>query len=101
PAATTIYTLSLHDALPIFQLAVAKGLTSEMFHAFADEMKWIEKYFSKYRKTPTKAAFRRHFPEFIIKAVNDTPHFVDEVRQHHRSEEHTSELQSRENLVCR
>src|SRR5215475_14904685 len=55
-ATTEIYTLSLHDALPIF---------GERFR----------------RRT--------------------TPYFTDSLRQPSRSEEHTSELQSRENLVCR
>src|SRR5437667_4342352 len=55
PATTEIYTLSLHDALPIFQQ-----------HSVAD-------------------------------------HLACRKRQHHkgRSEEHTSELQSHHDLVCR
>src|SRR5436309_4919160 len=66
-ATTEIYTLSLHDALPICRMKVwaprwlqAKG-TSE----------------SAVRRMPRRRGILR------------------------RSEEHTSELQSRENLVCR
>src|SRR5436309_15819489 len=61
-ATTEIYTLSLHDALPIL---------GQLTYAFAES------------------------PE---------PHVHDEVAllvDMGRSEEHTSELQSRENLVCR
>src|SRR5690606_41809348 len=62
-ATTEIYTLSLHDALPIFgvQSADQRGRRSGEQH-------------------------RRRLP------LRD---------QSRRSEEHTSELQSRENLVCR
>src|SRR5439155_22621939 len=59
PATTEIYTLSLHDALPIFRARTSpRGLLSK----------------------PGPPATR--FPSF-------------------RSEEHTSELQSRGHLVCR
>src|SRR5688572_31958569 len=61
-ATTEIYTLSLHDALPIF---------------------W---------KAFLAAPFA---PETQLVAVTGEPHIVD------RSEEHTSELQSQSNLVCR
>lgn len=63
--------------------AVSQGIDADYFHAYQDEWKWIEKYFSKYRKVPSKVAFKRHFPEFRVKAVNDTEHFVDEVRKAH------------------
>src|SRR5947208_11409127 len=69
PATTEIYTLSLHDALPIFGTLSAipnRGLT-------------------EFSITP---------PE---KCVGLAP--ADSVS--HRSEEHTSELQSPDHLVCR
>src|SRR2546430_17556706 len=64
-ATTEIYTLSLHDALPIFGLAlqVPQGRLNAVDH------------------TDAEAAAA---PEVI-----------------NRSEEHTSELQSQSNLVCR
>src|SRR5436309_7403096 len=63
-ASSEIYTLSLHDALPIF--------------------------------------YKRHLDQ--VGDVFDQIRFADPGRpdqDHIRSEEHTSELQSRENLVCR
>src|SRR5436309_8614238 len=60
PAPTDIYTLSLHDALPI-----------------------------SHRPLPTLAS---------AKSVSSDQRPDQSL---HRSEEHTSELQSRENLVCR
>src|SRR5690606_40612204 len=70
PAATTeIYTLSLHDALPISSLGVEVTL-------YCDE--------------PILQQLQRLGDELRFVLITST-----------RSEEHTSELQSRENLVCR
>src|SRR5690606_39437775 len=67
PATTEIYTLSLHDALPISAAAdVAGGNAAALGDDTGGEL------------------FAAHF-----------------AREEPRSEEHTSELQSRENLVCR
>src|SRR3977135_3756509 len=64
-ATTEIYTLSLHDALPIFQ-----------------------EHIDLRRHRPSRRRIRR---------AAERP----ERHQRARSEEHTSELQSRYNLVCR
>src|SRR2546427_8776019 len=68
-ATTEIYTLSLHDALPICEHAVADPLHE-----------------------PVAVAVER-----ARRAIHD--HHA--VRLERRSEEHTSELQSQSNLVCR
>src|SRR5256885_8848973 len=70
-ATTEIYTLSLHDALPIFHAAEA-DLAHGTHHG--------------------AALVDRH-------AVDDAAHARPQLLQ--RSEEHTSELQSPCNLVCR
>src|SRR5690606_41901957 len=77
-APTAIYTLSLHDALPIFllQSILLRGL-----------------------RRPRALACLRHAQrpgEKILEASDDGFAILEL-----RSEEHTSELQSRENLVCR
>src|SRR5436190_11755920 len=64
PTSTEIYTLSLHDALPTFQLAHENDMVIG--------------------NRPSLSARHR-----------------SEVRRHERSEEHTSELQSHSDLVCR
>src|SRR2546430_16425435 len=64
-ATTEIYTLSLHDALPIWDIDFAE----------------------------TRDGPREHQPEVLAESV--------EVESDARSEEHTSELQSQSNLVCR
>src|SRR5437016_11109722 len=71
PATTEIYTLSLHDALPIFPSDETPGAHEAGVVYFID----------------------RALTTFGIDEVNHAG-FV-------RSEEHTSELQSLTNLVCR
>src|SRR3712207_8070930 len=81
-ATTEIYTLSLHDALPISQPRYTNGETKAVYAE------------SRRRLDAELAAGRR----VIFDATN--------LREHrrallYRSEEHTSELQSRQYLVCR
>src|SRR5207302_9125730 len=76
-----IYTLSLHDALPIFAArSRVAGLTSPLFASSSDSDTWRRMavaFSATLSRCPSRSTKRR------------------------RSEEHTSELQSRENLVCR
>src|SRR2546430_12868992 len=66
-ATTEIYTLSLHDALPI---------------------------------CPPDAAYGRHMKVVLVQQNLQTNSMMPGCREQ-RSEEHTSELQSQSNLVCR
>src|SRR5690606_40736322 len=85
PATTAIYTLSLHDALPICDSGVRDGL---------------------HRTGPVDRAFHLQV-EFRVESARGVDRLRGGIADHHaawlfrRSEEHTSELQSRENLVCR
>src|SRR5690606_40078599 len=76
PAPTDIYTLSLHDALPIYRLEWKEGGLDGRRPP------------SLHRRGPSLQSARKGVrrPEETVLV---------------RSEEHTSELQSRENLVCR
>src|SRR5690606_39696980 len=85
-ATPAIYTLSLHDALPIYPAVDA-----------------LER-----RRVPrTLAVLLLALPAvgaLVLAAVFGVPALgrqVDALITQARSEEHTSELQSRENLVCR
>src|SRR3712207_6962392 len=79
-ATTEIYTLSLHDALPIFGRPVQIKLTStDVIHSF-----WVPNLSGKKDAIPGK----------------ETTLMLNADREG-RSEEHTSELQSRQYLVCR
>src|SRR3712207_8511388 len=78
-ATTEIYTLSLHDALPIFT-------QGKIPYVLAHRATWSQGW--------ARAEEAHSFEE----AVQDLPRAA---WQRIRSEEHTSELQSRQYLVCR
>src|SRR3712207_7218915 len=82
-ATTEIYTLSLHDALPIY-LEDVTGLRPQLHRP---EFVGVD--------MPLLSGERvRHAGEPVALVLADSPHAA-------RSEEHTSELQSRQYLVCR
>lgn len=64
-----------------YTTATICGVTPEMFTAYPDEWDWVAEYVGKHKKVPTKNAFKAQFPDFRIKAVNDSAHFSDEVRR--------------------
>src|SRR2546426_7651404 len=80
PATTEIYTLSLHDALPISALARVR----------TDLLSHVE-------------GVARHgvLSDEFQRADRPNLEQLCSRQRHHRSEEHTSELQSPCNLVCR
>src|SRR2546430_8190934 len=80
-ATTEIYTLSLHDALPIFNNACTDD-TDSVIASFGDRLRLRRIFESTAGLSPARNRAIR------------------EVRGK-RSEEHTSELQSQSNLVCR
>src|SRR2546430_11835821 len=78
-ATTEIYTLSLHDALPIYPCGGG--------------------YRAGFLATP-----ETDDDSFLSKVMNDCKHLKEPRKESSsvsRSEEHTSELQSQSNLVCR
>src|SRR5256885_8834492 len=79
-ATTEIYTLSLHDALPISR-------------TFGPERR-------SWRGTTTRSKFFGSMPGFWICTRKHLPWVRSRIASE-RSEEHTSELQSPCNLVCR
>src|SRR5205807_10432634 len=82
-APTGIYTLSLHDALPIFEGAAPRPLL---------EPEKLEAWLAAWNKC--KTGWRAGLPAFARVTLFDA-------NGKSRSEEHTSELQSPCNLVCR
>src|SRR5690242_21250012 len=84
PAPADIYTLSLHDALPILW----KTITSSM------------RLSSSGRKTRFSSPMTRSFMSSYERPLS-SPIEKPSVWFFERSEEHTSELQSHVNLVCR
>src|SRR5690606_41846578 len=90
PTTTEIYTLSLHDALPIYDDYDNPLFKSEI----NDCIKIFEVYFNKVK-------IKHILPEGSILHFELVDGKKSETYRFERSEEHTSELQSRENLVCR
>src|SRR5690606_41301086 len=87
------YPLSLHDALPISNES-AEGLRALRY---SDEgpLEGAYLYFRPVDGVPAEAIGR-----LCVCTIQGGEVLLASVR-HGRSEEHTSELQSRENLVCR
>src|SRR2546430_16618452 len=85
PATTEIYTLSLHDALPI----------SSRISAIESP----DCNFSRINSTVIRVPAITGFP--VITAGSEEIKSVLILSVTGRSEEHTSELQSQSNLVCR
>src|SRR5207244_11556841 len=83
PPTTELHTLSLHDALPIWP-AVQPCLSPSSRHSQSALCSSIIKRNKKRPPAPR--------PSRILSAPN---------MRRHRSEEHTSELQSPDHLVCR
>src|SRR5699024_12791927 len=86
---SALYTLSLHDALPILGAAALAGTTFPIDRKFTAK----ELDFDNIYANSLDAVSDRYFVlEFLSNAS---------ILMMHRSEEHTSELQSRFDLVCR
>src|SRR5699024_3698245 len=96
---TSPYTLSLHDALPIFTNAQAFLKIQAEYGTFADYIwrfvdgKPIMNHWKTHADVPASTALSESMSKQLKK---DGFTFVGG-----RSEEHTSELQSRFDLVCR
>src|SRR5690606_39811522 len=101
PHTPHLYTLSLHDALPISELVDrAEAVLHRTQHAqpaigFALEIQHRINHVLQYAG-PGQGAFLGH----VADQEDRRAALLGETYQQ-RSEEHTSELQSRENLVCR
>src|SRR5206468_11799508 len=89
---TTIYTLSLHDALPISRLDLRCG--QKGLPEYKPQITFPEPW-------PGGSWRLRDIVEYDVSAVHGLLHAVKSNLRLVRSEEHTSELQSRSDLVCR
>src|SRR5690606_41878165 len=97
PSSSLLYPLSLHDALPIFLPTGPLELLARWYGSnvvsFSESASW----------EPIFNYLEEHLNLFWLGEDTDEasglPHLVAVAAA--RSEEHTSELQSRENLVCR
>src|SRR5207244_7792724 len=90
---------SLHDALPIFASAYARlGATVRLFEGLDRVLPSEDADISKL----AERGFRRQGIDVHTKTfVQNVESGEDKVTYTYRSEEHTSELQSPDHLVCR
>src|SRR5690606_39971574 len=94
-ATTDIDTLSLHDALPISTFKMRTTNYGEVVTFFNQKTGMnLSPVFEQYVKHPS-------LPVFEYRLTGKKGVYFLKYRWQVRSEEHTSELQSRENLVCR
>src|SRR5690606_41992068 len=97
----SIYTLSLHDALPISLPA------QQLFHVAAAFCLACSKKVNLFRRHGGVSSFAQVYPvgsngvgfNYTSRWPGNLPSSGQRANAEHRSEEHTSELQSRENLV--
>src|SRR5690606_41946195 len=94
-----IDALSLHDALPIFSELTCVAASPASIHAGIDELR-AERFGLFLRFRPHVVTFG-HSAEAPRRRQRLQAGDTQAHDQSARSEEHTSELQSRENLVCR
>src|SRR5690606_41879649 len=94
PAPPKLYTLSLHDALPISMASRSRCAAARPNCATAT---CVRKCLAPTGDCRGRIQPRTNSPR--VACLRDSPCRSDVSRD--RSEEHTSELQSRENLVCR
>src|SRR5690606_40501143 len=89
PATTEIHSLSLHDALPILNFLDSSSRIENLSSSLISSQALNLRCFSSSVTSPIMPPTISTSTVFTSKALSL------------RSEEHTSELQSRENLVCR
>src|SRR5690606_41881302 len=93
PPPTGIYSLSLHDALPICKLEEILASPAALKRTVVREIEADAKAHGDARRTLVQEEKK------VVAELRVVDEPVTVVVS--RSEEHTSELQSRENLVCR
>src|SRR5206468_11921187 len=94
---TATYTLSLHDALPISdEVAAAYGTRPKYGREYIIPVPFDPRLISAIPPAIAKAAMDTGVAR---KPIPDMEAYTQQLRS--RSEEHTSELQSRSDLVCR
>src|SRR5690606_42146962 len=99
PTYNELYTLSLHDALPICHIC---GSRPFQFQVPKTEQNFVRNAIGSPAFIKHQWAARRATGKFCTaRPCPSQRRTSGAYYDPHRSEEHTSELQSRENLVCR
>src|SRR5699024_11925728 len=101
PSSILIYTLSLHDALPIFPVTIFSGILITGLIFFSNALIKLSLVFARFLVVIITIGLAAAAFEFLtgIVIIPGMAPIMDGIEV--RSEEHTSELQSRFDLVCR
>lgn len=81
PLSPEVYLISSIIRDRDYSTAIAHGIAPQHLKVCQDEWNWIERYYQRHKKVPSRLAFKTQFPSFRIKEVNDTGHFTEEVRK--------------------
>src|SRR5207247_8884764 len=100
-AATARYTLSLHDALPIFNERLEHHGLESVETDLGEYIIQLAHQRPYHIVAPALHMTRYDVAEIFTRRLNVLNEVVIEKQTAIRSEEHTSELQSRVDLVCR
>src|SRR5690606_41995412 len=101
PATTVLYTLSLHDALPIY---FKRRMSMSAEQPIAAKVETFQQIYQQIDDGSAGDPDPELFPGTPLARLSDYVRATKALQSGDpmgRSEEHTSELQSRENLVCR
>src|SRR5690625_6523720 len=75
---------------------------SQLSHIINAQNIWFDRLFPHHSQESSQQAWERFSAKDLYpKAKESTRKWIDFIADHERSEEHTSELQSRGHLVCR
>src|SRR5439155_25134065 len=93
PAPSYIYTLSLHDALPILRAQTSAA-------SLAATLEVLSRFVASSMQTGGRSPVEGQLTDLVGRVAPEPPAAPQRAARE-RSEEHTSELQSRGHLVCR
>lgn len=102
PASPEALLISVVLRNKTMQAALASGANANIFHSHREEWEWLERYFTRYKKTPSRLAFCNHFPDFTVYRTDadDVEHFVDEVRLSHTRHALTGAMREATDLIA-
>lgn len=64
-------------------LLLEEGLDTYHFTTCAEEFEFLKRFWQRYKRTPSRTVFRKQFPEFPMRPVDDTGFYIDKVRDEH------------------
>ena len=63
---------------------MVEGINPKIFtDAFRDEWEFIEDYWKKHNRPPSKVLFKKKFPKFTLYRVDDVDHLINDLKQEH------------------